>query len=148
MVMIKRLIAVLILFGALTPKASAAPAATASYKVVVNSANPASSMVRDDLAKLFLKKVTTWPSGQPVQPVDQSKDSAVRKAFSQAVLGKDVSAVESFWQQAIFSGRGVPPPEKSSDADVLAFVRANPNAVGYVTGGADLGASVKELPVN
>jgi hypothetical protein len=59
-----------------------------------------------------------------------------------------VSAVESYWQQAIFSGRSVPPLEKASDAEVLAFVRANPGAVGYVSGGADLGASVKELTVN
>jgi len=146
--MIKSLLAFITLLGAVAAPALAAPAAGVAYKVVVNSANAAPPMSRDEVAKLFLKKVTSWATGQTVQPVDQAKDSAVRKAFSQAVLGKDVSAVESYWQQAIFSGRGVPPSEKSSDAEVLAFVRANPNAIGYVSGGADLGASVKELPVN
>jgi ABC-type phosphate transport system substrate-binding protein len=146
--MIKRPLATLALFAALASAAAAAPTPAAPYRVVVNSANAASSATRDEAAKFFLKKVTSWPGGQAVQPVDQSKDSAVRKAFSQAVLGKDVAAVESYWQQAIFSGRGVPPPEKPSDADVLAFVRANPGAIGYVSGGADLGASVKELTVN
>ena len=125
-----------------------APAAGPSYRVVVNSANAASSMSREDVAKLFLKKTTSWPGGQAVMPVDQGKDSAVRKAFSQGVLNKDVSSVESYWQQQIFSGRAVPPTEKGNDADVLAFVRANPGAVGYVSGGAELGASVKELTVN
>ena len=138
----------LLLAGGLLLAAAEAPAAPA-FKVVVNSANGASSMTRDEVARLFLKKTTTWPGGaQPVQPVDQSRESAVRKAFTKAVLGRDVATVESFWQQAIFSGRAVPPVEKGSDADVLSFVRSNPNAVGYVSGGADLGASVKELVVN
>jgi ABC-type phosphate transport system substrate-binding protein len=128
--------------------APAPPPAAGAYRVVVNSANAASTMPREDVARLFLKKLTVWPSGQAAQPIDQSKQSAVRKAFSQGVLLKDVSAVESYWQQAIFSGRSVPPLEKTSDAEVLAFVRANPGAVGYVSGAADLGASVKELAVN
>lgn len=139
------------LLASLASAALSAPApapAPGAYRVVVNSANAASSMSREDVARLFLKKLTVWPGGQAAQPVDQSKQSAARKAFSQAVLSKDVSAVESYWQQAIFSGRSVPPLEKASDAEVLAFVRANPGAVGYVSGGADLGASVKELTVN
>jgi ABC-type phosphate transport system substrate-binding protein len=142
-------VALLLASVATTALSAPAPApAPGAYRVVVNSANAASAMAREDVARLFLKKLTVWPAGQAAQPVDQSKQSAARKAFSQAVLGKDVSAVESYWQQAIFSGRSVPPPEKASDAEVLAFVRANPGAVGYVSGGADLGASVKELAVN
>ncbi len=117
------------------------------YKLVVQSDNVQKSMSRDEVAKLFLKKVTTWPGGQPVIPVDQPRESAVRKAFSRGVLGKDVAAVESYWQQAIFSGRAVPPIERSSDAQVIAFVRDHPNSVGYVSADVDLGASVKELAV-
>jgi ABC-type phosphate transport system substrate-binding protein len=128
--------------GAVVPAGAAGP-----FRVVVNSNNPTPGMARDQVARLFLKKATSWPSGQAAQPVDQSKDSAVRRSFSQAVLGKDVAAVESYWQQAIFSGRAVPPAEKGSDAEVIAFVRQNPGAIGYVSAGADLGPSVKELDV-
>jgi ABC-type phosphate transport system substrate-binding protein len=117
------------------------------YKIVVHSANPATTLGRDELARLFLKKTTTWPSGRMVAPVDQAKDSATRREFSRAVLGKDADAVASYWQQAIFSGRGVPPPEKGSDAAVVGFVGANPDAIGYVSAGAELGPSVKELVV-
>ena len=46
----------------------------------------------------------------------------------------------------MFSGRDVPPAIAKSDAEVLAFVRANRGAVGYVTAGADL-AGVKVLAV-
>ena len=144
------LMAALALPATAAPAPAAAPAAPAgvTYKVVVNSANGVSSMSKDDVAKLFLKKVTTFPGGQAAVPVDLAKDSAVRKAFSTAVLGKEVNAVDSYWQQALFSGRATPPAEKASDADVLAFVRSNPGAIGYVAGHVDLGASVKELTVN
>jgi hypothetical protein len=31
----------------------------------------------------------------------------------------------------------VPPPEKASDAEIVAFVRDTPGAIGYVWSGAD-----------
>jgi ABC-type phosphate transport system substrate-binding protein len=128
---------------------AAAPARpVAAYKVVVHAENAVSSMSKPDVAKLFLKKVTSWPGGEAVAPVDLPGESSVRKAFCHGVLGKDLLAVESYWQQAIFSGRAVPPPEKPSDAQVLAYVREHPNAIGYVSGEADLGASVKELTID
>lgn len=117
------------------------------YVVVVNAANPAASVSRSEAANLFLKKAARWSHGAAAQPVDLQKSSAVRDAFSRAVLGKPASAIVSFWQQQIFSGRDVPPPEKASDAEVLAHVRANPGAVGYVSAGTDLGAGVKRVAV-
>ena len=38
----------------------------------------------------------------------------------------------------IFSGKGIPPPEKASDAEIVTFVRDTPGAIGYVAPGADL----------
>jgi ABC-type phosphate transport system substrate-binding protein len=101
---------------------------------VVNGANPVTALPRDLASKMFLKKVQTWESGLAVAPVDREQGSPVRAAFSKAVHGKPVSAVVSYWQQQIFSGREVPPPERTSDAAVIAFVRANPGAIGYVSG--------------
>ena len=117
------------------------------YVVVVHAANPTASVTRAEASSLFLKKAAKWPHGAAAQPVDQQKASAVRDAFSRAVLGKPTAAVVAYWQQQIFSGRDVPPAEKGSDADVLAFVRANPGAIAYVSAGADLGAGVKSVPV-
>jgi hypothetical protein len=58
----------------------------------------------------------------------------------------DVPSVKSFWQEVVFSGRGEPPPERTSDAAVIAFVRANPNAVGYISD-ATPAESVKVISV-
>src|SRR4051794_17382453 len=94
---------------------TAASGPTSPFLVIVNEKNPVRSLTRAQVASLMLKKTTNWEHGGRVQPVDQSEDSAARKAFSDAVLKKSPAAVRSYWQQAIFSGRDIPPPEKGSD---------------------------------
>jgi ABC-type phosphate transport system substrate-binding protein len=115
------------------------------FVLVVNAANPASAMDADRIGKLFLKQIKSWDDGVAVAPVDQAPKSEVREAFTQAVHGKKVSAIKSYWQRMIFSGRAVPPPELDSDAGVLAFVRGDPGGIGYVSPGAKLGDGVKEF---
>ncbi len=128
--------------------ASAAGAQEGEFKLVVNGSNSVSSLTQDEATQYFLRKKIAWPGGQAVLPVDQNDESSARRAFSKAVLKKDVAAVKSYWQTQIFSGRGVPPPEKPSDAAVLAFVEAKPGAIGYVSAGAPIGRGVKEVKVN
>lgn len=108
----------------------------ADYVVIVNAANSASSAERKFLSDAFLKKTTRWGGGQLIRPVDQSADSAVRRRFSEEVLERSVTAVRSYWQQVIFSGRDVPPPELPSDGSVLEYVKNHVGAVGYISGGA------------
>ncbi|MBK5255321.1 MAG: substrate-binding domain-containing protein [Vicinamibacteria bacterium] len=114
------------------------------YQVIINAENPTQSLTRDQLRKIFLKKMLKWDSGTPVVPVDQAANSPVRAVFTKIVHEKPVSAIASYWQQQIFAGREVPPAEKAGDAAVVAFVKANPGAIGYVTGGTSA-AGIKPL---
>lgn len=116
------------------------------YQVIVNSANPTPSLTHDQLRKIFLKKMVKWDSGTPIVPVDQLANSPVRAVFTKIVHEKTVAAISSYWQQQIFAGRDVPPAEKSGDAAVVAFVKANPGAIGYVTGGTS-GDGIKVLNI-
>jgi ABC-type phosphate transport system substrate-binding protein len=120
---------------------------TPSYKIVVNAANPQKTLSPANLKRIFLKKDTTWASGQTIAPVDQATTALCRKVFSKAVLGKDTAEVTAYWNQLIFSGRGLPPAMKASDGEVLSFVRDNPNAIGYVCGDAKIGEGVKVVTV-
>ena len=115
-------------------------ASAQGYVVVVNEAGPA-SLSKTDVSRIFLKK------SSQLTPVDQDKDAKVRSSFSKAVLGRPLSAIISYWQQQIFSGGESPPTEKASDAEVLAFVRSNPKAIGYVAAGTELGAGVRAITV-
>ncbi len=136
----------LVVFGALA--LTLALAATAAdedvgFAVIVNSANPVTSVTKAELADIFLKRVSAWPDGQVILPIDQSERSAVRADFSQVVLNRTVAAVKSYWQKQIFSGSAVPPIEKNSNADVLAYVSAFHGAVGYVASTGKVPAGVK-----
>jgi ABC-type phosphate transport system substrate-binding protein len=125
---------------------AAARAGDEGFQIIVNAQNPVSSLDRGLLARIFLKKVTKWEGGQAITPVDQEGGSGVRAAFSKAVHGKPASAVASYWQQQIFAGRDIPPPEKTGDTAVIAFVKGNPGAVGYVSGGAPADVKVVVVP--
>ena len=143
----RRIFQTLALLALIAVPATRAHAQDASYRVIVNASNPASQISKSELARLFLKKRTTWESGTPVVVVDQTERSATRAQFSHAVLGKDVPSMKSYWQQSLFAGRGVPPIEKGSDSQVAAFVASNESAVGYVSSSAPLPAGVKVLAI-
>lgn len=121
--------------------ALAAPAGAEEFKVIVHASNSVASLTREQLSRLFLKKATSWEGGGTVAPVDQTESSPVRVAFSKVVHKKTVGEVKSYWQQQIFSGRAVPPLVKASDAQVVAFVEGNAQAVGYVTADAPTGSA-------
>lgn len=137
--------ALLVALGALLGRPNTASAQ--QFLVVVNASNTVHSISASDLSKIFLKRSTTWSSGQPAVPVDLSDTSSVRAAFSNAVHGRSVSAILAYWQRMIFSGRGVPPVQMASQRDVLTYVRTHPDAVGYVRDGTSLGADVRSLAV-
>jgi hypothetical protein len=118
----------------------------AELKIIVHSSNSARAVDKGFLSDAFLKKVTRWPSGETIRPLDQRPDTAVRRSFTRGILKRTVAAVRSYWQQRIFSGRDVPPPELDSDESVIAYVERTPGAVGYVSGVAKLGSS-RELQV-
>lgn len=104
------------------------------FKVVVNSGVAVDAMSADEVSKIFLKQTPKFANGTAAAPVDQK--AGPRAAFTKAVHGKPVAAIDTYWQQQIFSGKEVPPPSKATDDDVIAFVKSNPGGIGYVSAGA------------
>lgn len=123
------------------------PSEESGFKVIVHPANPAQVIGRRALADLFLKKTTRWPDGETVHPVEPPEKSLARIYFLSSVIGKSAFAVKMFWQRRVFEGRDVPPVEKRSDDEVVAYVRTTPGAIGYVSTAAPA-AGVKVLPVS
>ncbi|HEY0715669.1 MAG TPA: hypothetical protein VGF45_23505 [Polyangia bacterium] len=122
-------------------RAQPVPAPAPVFLIVVHGDHPEESIDGRFLGRVFLKKSTTWPDGSPVRPVDQRMDSRVRQRFSEQVLQRSVIAVRNYWQQLIFTGRAVPPPELDSDEAVIRYVLRYRGAVGYVSGTANVGSA-------
>jgi hypothetical protein len=136
----------ILLAGCALGGAALARAEGPAYRVIVNPKNVTPAVERRFLAQVFLRKATQWDDGEVIRPVDLPADAPARRRFAEDVLDRSVAAVKSYWQQVIFSGRGVPPPELDSDEAVLRYVLRHAGAVGYVSGNADVRA-VKVLVV-
>jgi ABC-type phosphate transport system substrate-binding protein len=133
--------------GALVTGGATPQPAAAGYVIVVRADNPVASLPRAELSRLFLKRDNSWPGGLAAAPVDLVESVETRQLFSREVHQKPVAAIKAYWQQQIFSGRGTPPPERASEAQVLDYVRSNPGGIGYVSADTPLGSGLKALRV-
>ena len=109
------------------------------FRLIAHAGQAETKLPREFVADAFLKNVTRWGNDDAIRPVDQHADTLARKRFSELVLRRSVPAVKIYWQQRIFSGRGVPPPELDSDEAVVRYVESNPGALGYISGTAAVG---------
>ena len=119
--------------------------AAEGFVVIINAENDTGPVETSRVAKMFLKRVKRWDNDVPISPVDQIDTSEVRERFTRAVHNKSVSAIKSFWQRMIFSGRDIPPPELPSDQAVIDFILKTPGGLGYVSSAATLPDGVKAL---
>ena len=117
------------------------------YVVIVNLENPQTTVSKSNVSKLLLKRTSRWDDDTPALPIDLDSRSPVRESFSRDVHGRSVASIKSYWQRQIFSGKSVPPPEASNDADVVQFVASNRGAIGYVSGNANV-AGVKVVTLS
>jgi ABC-type phosphate transport system substrate-binding protein len=111
---------------------------TSAFRVIVHPSNANSSTTREFVAEAFFKRTTRWQGGETIHPVDLRPEAIARRAFSSEVLQRSVTAVRSFWQQRIFSGRDLPPPEFDTDEAVIKYVVNTPGSIGYVSSSARL----------
>jgi ABC-type phosphate transport system substrate-binding protein len=105
----------------------------ASFKLVAHPRVSTGSLSAAECSRIFLKRAAKWADGSAVVPVDLPVTARAREHFSQAVHKKSASAVDAYWQKQIFTGRDLPPLTKASEAEVIAFVKATPGALGYVS---------------
>ena len=120
--------------------------AAAAFRVIVHSDVKGSQIPRSALSAIFLKQALKWGDGRPAAPVDQSTQSAVRRQFCVDVLKQGIVEVQVYWQRKIAAGQ-VPPPVKTSDEEVVAFVASTPGAIGYVSPSTTLPDTVREVTV-
>jgi ABC-type phosphate transport system substrate-binding protein len=100
--------------------------------VIVNKANPVSSLGQNDLRPIFQTTKKAWDSGQDAMPINLMEDSPLRNDFDQAVLGLDPERVARYWTDRKVRGGARPPVRVPTTGAVLKAVATKPGAVGYV----------------
>ena len=122
--------------------AMAAMVARAELVVVVHPSNPADSLSRREVVDLFMGRTQYFADGSLVLRLDQPPQSQERQDFYRGLVNKSVAEVNAYWAKLLFSGRASPPQVVDGNKAVLAAVRDNKNAIGYVDSAA-VDASVK-----
>jgi ABC-type phosphate transport system substrate-binding protein len=137
------LVTALILSGSLS---RAVAATDTSVRIVVHPQVKGTQIPRAALIQIFLKQAPRWADGSPVLPVDQSVKAPVRSTFSNRLLEQPLMDVQIYWQRRMSAGV-TPPPVKVSDEEVIAYVAANPGAIGYVSSSTPLSDTVKSIDI-
>ncbi|MDA3961996.1 MAG: phosphate ABC transporter substrate-binding protein [Planctomycetota bacterium] len=106
--------------------------AAAEVAVVANTS--ATSVSANDLKGFYLGKKRSWDDGTRVNLT--TNGSAIHDAFLDASIGKNASSFASFWKRIVFTGKGKLPEALADDAAVVAYVAANPGAIGYIDAGS------------
>lgn len=109
--------------------------AVAEVAVIVNPANN-DTITKDDIQRLYLAKIKTFPGGKNAIPLDRSEGSAVRVEFVTKVIDKDEAQMKSYWSRLIFTGKGVPPKVLETDDEVKDLVARNPDTIGFIDAGS------------
>jgi ABC-type phosphate transport system substrate-binding protein len=135
-VRLRRLILASTILGILifTTGAHAEPeiAAADSVVVVVSATSSVSAISKLHLADLYLGRTARFQNGTPATPIDQRSGSTMRVEFTETFLNRSEAQMKAHWSKIIFTGRGRPPREASSDAAVRDIVARDPQAIGYI----------------
>jgi ABC-type phosphate transport system substrate-binding protein len=126
----------LLLSGTLAIWAQSSEAGNEALVVIVNKANPSSSIGLNELRPIFQTTKTRWSNGGDAIPFNLPYDNGLRQEFDRAVLGLDPDRIARYWQDRKIRGGARPPKQLPSVSTVLAAVAANPGAVGYVNASA------------
>lgn len=108
------------------------PLAHADFYLVVQSANPQSSLTQKEAVDLFMGRNRAFRNGDPAQVYDMPRDSAQRAEFYQRLTGMGPAQVNSYWARLMFSGQTLPPQSVSDEGAMIETVKRNPSAIGWV----------------
>lgn len=114
----------------------------AKIAVIVHPSNPA-NLNANQVRQIFLGKTNTFPGGQKAQPFDTKDESRIKMIFTEQVLHKSLSSLNSYWSRMLFSSKGKPPTTLNENK-IKAMVAANKNAIAYIQVGA-VDSSVRVL---
>jgi ABC-type phosphate transport system substrate-binding protein len=118
--------------------------ASADVVAVVSAKSAIKALTQEQVADIFLGRVSRFPNGLVAVPIDLRDGSPERDQFYAKIAGKTPAQVKAYWSKIIFTGRGQPPRAVPTDLDMKKFIADNDTAIGYIDS-ALLDSSVRAL---
>lgn len=105
------------------------PARAGEIVVIGNSNVP--KMDAETVQKIYTGKYISV-AGVSVTPVGVKSGTTMRNRFLHDYLNQDEEKYTAYWTVRRYIGKGAPPAELASAADVISYVQSTPGAVGYI----------------
>lgn len=99
--------------------------AVAQVVVVVNPALN-ENITTDEIARVYTGRSSV------LVPVNLRDADAKRTIFDEKAVGRTSAQLKAHWSKLVFTGKGNPPHEVASDAEVIDFIVNNEYAIGYI----------------
>ncbi len=112
--------------------AALAPLAHADFYLIVQAANPQPALTQREAVGMFMGRNRAFHSGEVAQVYDLPRDSTQRAEFYQRLTGMGPAQINSYWARLMFSGQTMPPYAVQDEAAMVAVVKSNANAIGWV----------------
>lgn len=107
----------------------AVPALAGDVVVIGNSNVP--KMDSGTVLKIYTGKFISV-AGVSVTPVALKQGLALRSRFLQDYLGQDDEKYDAYWTVRRYIGKGTPPAEMATSADIINYVQSTPGGIGYI----------------
>ena len=137
----------LVVFGLLLARPGIAHANDAEFVVIVHPSHRFDALTRSKVSFLFLRKVSRWPWGAEVVPVDLGPNHPARLEFTQQVLGTNERDLDQYWIDQTATRGIIRPIQVTGAADAKSVVAMRPGAIAYIPP-AELDNTVKALRVD
>lgn len=101
--------------------------------VIVNSANPVSTLGENSIRKIYTNNILRWPDGMPITIYDLDVNDPLREEFSKKILGKPPYRIAEQWAHLKISNQAMNPPHTvKSQRYIIQKVSRERGAIGYV----------------
>ena len=104
----------------------------ADIVVILNVDNPVQALTPRQVSDLYLGRTRTFPGGAATLVFEQPRQARTREEFFHRLNGMSLKQLNAYWARLQFSGEVQPPIQLDDSAAVLAGVRKNSAAIGYV----------------
>lgn len=108
------------------------PLTYADNLVMITSLDNTENIEIKDVARIFLGKVTSYPSGEEVVPLDIHPSDPSYEEFARVVLKKSMKQMRAYWAKRTFTGKGLKPRVIETKQDLLALVSEDKRYLSYV----------------
>ena len=100
---------------------------------IVNPALTETALTTADIKDILLGNITKWPHAGGVIKLVVLTEGPLHASIIKDYTQRTPEQFDKFWKKRVFTGTGLMPAQLQNEPDIVAYVAANPGAIGYVS---------------